>query len=88
MADPAVSRSPAPKIRFQKGLARPRSGRNFENHDFHDLGHAESPLWSRNRRFRCAAHNVLKNKTWLVEMVYSRSNMLLPAAVCRPSRRN
>ena len=63
-------------------------GRNFENHENHDLGHVQSPLWSKNRRLRCAAHNVLKNKTWLVKMVYSRSNTILPAAVCRPSRFN
>ena len=68
-----------------------RSTRNFQNHENHEnhgLGHMESPFWSTNRRFRCAAHNVLKNYTWLVEMVFSRSNTLLPAAVCRPSRRN
>ena len=79
------------RFSVKKVWASSRSGRNFENRknlDFHGLGHVESPLWPKNRRLRCAAHNVLKNKTWLVEMVYSRSNTLLPAALCRPSRRN
>jgi len=69
-------------------MSRSRPSRNFENHKNHGLGHVESPFWSENQRFRYAVHNVLKNKTWLVEMVYSRSNTFLPAAACRPSRRN
>ena len=69
-------------------LDRGRNSENLKNRDFHGLGHVESPFWSKNRRFRCAAHNVLKNYTWLVEMVFFRSNTILPAAVCRPSRRN
>ena len=33
----------------------------FQNHENHDLGHVEGPLWWKNRRGLCAAHNALKN---------------------------
>ena len=69
-------------------MSTPSSTRNFKNHENHDLGHVENPFWSKIRRVRCAAHNVLKNKTWLVEMIYSRSNTPLGPAVCGLSRRN
>ena len=84
-------RLPLARGRWRDGMEMPACFGIVGNrgiHGNHELGHVEDPLRSKNRRCRCAAHNVLKNKTWLVEMVYSRSNIVLPAAVCRPSRRN
>ena len=59
------------KICFEEDRAATRSGRNFENHENHGLGHVEGPSWSKNQRLRCAAHNVLK-EIWLVETVYTK----------------
>ena len=47
-------------LSLKKLLVAPRSGRNFENHENHGLGHVEDPFGSKNRRLRCAAHNVFK----------------------------
>ena len=88
MANPVVSRSPAPKIRFQTIWQRQARFEISKIMKIMVWGTQRAPCGRKNRRFRCAAHNVLKNKTWLVEMVYFRSNIILPAAVCRPSRLN
>ena len=48
-------------LSLKKVLVRSRSGRIFENPESPGLGHVEGPFWSKNIRFRCAAHNVLKN---------------------------
>ena len=57
---------------------RPKFCENFENRDFHGLGYVESPLWLRNLRFRCAAHNVLKITIWLVDTVANQSAEAIP----------
>ena len=87
MANPAVSRSPVPKIRFQKisqGQAR------FEISKITKImiWARGEPLVVEQSTFLLCCAQCFKDKTWLVEMVYSRSNTFLPAAVGRPSRRN
>ena len=68
---------------MKKVWASLRSGRNFENHrnlDFHGLGHVESPSRPKNRRFRCAAHNVLKDlacRDGVVQVILSRDPLVL-----------